>query len=199
MIKRLFLLCLLLASFQALAADWYISSVAYTAVPVWTALATLSVGNVRRQTAPAASAERAFRVSAITTGITGAAEPTWNLGNSATTTDAGVTWTECTGQSAQQQLGGVTNTWTCPAATIRNLEVLGKNIVAASDRLFFSSDHTETSATTYYFCEQATTQANAMSAYSVDRTTGNIPPLAADITAGANLSITAQLLRTGGG
>src|SRR6266550_9439002 len=136
--------CVLLAATQANASDWYISSVAYTAVTQWSALATLAVGAVRRQTAPAARAERAFRVSAITTGVTGASEPSWNLTNSATTTDSGVTWTECSGQSAQQQLGGVTTTWTCPAATIQTLEVSGKNIVAASDRLFFSSDHTET-------------------------------------------------------
>jgi hypothetical protein len=186
MIRRLFLLCGLLASCPALAADWYISSVAYTAVPVWTAAATLAVGNVRRQTAPAAHNQRAFRVSAITTGITGGTEPAWNLANSATTTDSGVTWTECSGQSAQQQLGGVTNTWTCPADSYFNLNNLGKSVLAAGDRVFCSSDHDDTTSllnTTFQFLQDGSF-ASPQSAYSVDRTTGNIPPLGTDIIQG---------------
>jgi hypothetical protein len=180
-------------------ADWYISSTAYAAVLQWAASTTYAVGAIRRQLAtPAASAERCFRVSAITTGVSGGTEPAWVLTNNGVTTDGGVTWTECTGQSTHQHDNGVTTTWTAPAATIRNLEVLGKNIVAASDRLYFSSDHSETFNTTYYLAEQGTTVANAIVAYSVNKA-GSIPPAAVDVTPGASLTITtAGILRIGG-
>src|SRR5580698_9881369 len=96
-------------------ANYYVSSVAWTAVTQWAALATVTVGTLRRQLAtPTAGNERVFVVSAITTGITGSSEPSWQLGNNQTTTDAGVTWTEIAGQEAHQLAGN----WTAPFARL---------------------------------------------------------------------------------
>jgi hypothetical protein len=125
-------------------ADWYLSTVAYDAIAAWQATHTYAVGDIVRQTAPTFPGQRCFRASAITTGISGGSEPAWNLGLAAATTDSGVTWTECTGNSARQQNGGVTNTWTAPARHFENLHVSGNNAVAAGDRVFVSSDHAET-------------------------------------------------------
>ncbi len=59
--------------------------------PAWTALTAFAV-NARRQPTAGASATLAYRVSAITTGITAAAEPTWPVVAGNTVVDGGVTW-----------------------------------------------------------------------------------------------------------
>lgn len=175
--------------------DWYCSSVAYAAVTAWAASTTLGVGAIRRQLAtPAVGSERCFRVSAITTGVTGGTEPTWVITKAGTTTDGGVTWTECSGNSAQQQVGGVTNTWTAPLARVET----GASFMAAGDRLFVSSDHTQTRAAFFSITSPGSTCAFV----SVNRTTGNVPPLAADITNGAAVILTnsgVSLTISGGG
>jgi hypothetical protein len=174
-------------------ADWYLSSVAYDAVTQWAASTTYAVGDIRRQlAAPTYPNHRCFRVSSITTGISGGSEPAWNLGLAATTTDGGVTWTECTGNSARQQNGGVTNTWTAPARHFENLDSAGNNGPVAGDRIFASSDHNETITTTAHTLNTAGSTTSPLICVSVDRTTGNIPPLAADITAGAKVTCSAN-------
>ena len=188
-LRCLIFLAFLLLSFAASAKDLYVSSVAYTAVVQWAALTTYAVGNCRRQlAAPAVNAERVFCASAISTGISGAAEPTWNLGNAATTADAGVTWTERTGNASFQQQGGVTNTWTAPAARIGDLTTTtGTSVLASGDRVFLSSDHAESTSLGEYRI-QGGTSLSPISYISVNRTTGNIPPLAADITTGGSVT-----------
>lgn len=166
-------------------ADWYISSVAYDAVAVWQAATTYAVGNIVRQTSAAYPTQRCFRASSITTGISGGGEPTWNLGLNATTADSGVTWTECTGQSAYQHQGGVTNTWTAPARHFENLDSNGNGGPAAGDRLFTSSDHNESFSSGDRTLTTAGTVAAPLICTSVNRTSPNIPPVASDITIGA--------------
>jgi hypothetical protein len=165
-------------------ADWYISSVAYNAIPAWAASTTYAVGAIRRQLAPPAiNNERCFRVSAITTGISGATEPAWVLTNNSTTTDGGVTWTECSGQNNHQHDNGVTNTWTAPAKTIRCLENKG---VANGDRIFFSSDHAELTAGNLTILTGGNLT-SPMQCISVNRT-GSVPPTATDYLPGASIA-----------
>jgi hypothetical protein len=173
-------------------ADWYLSSVAYDAVAAWLATHTYAVGAIVRQTSLTLYAgQRCFRASAITTGISGGTEPTWNLGLGATTTDGGVTWTECTGNSAHQHDNSVTNTWTAPGRHFENFDSTGNAAVAAGDRIFVSSDHAEVITTSGHVLLTAGSNASPVNCISVSRTAGNIPPLAADITAGAAVSCSA--------
>lgn len=167
--------------------DWYVSSVAYTAVTQWSATTAFATGAIVRQLAtPATNSERCFRVTAGGGGNSGGSEPTWVLTSNGTTTDGALTWTECTAQSNHQQDNGVTNTWTAPAARLNNITSNGKNVLASLDRVFFSSDHAETQATTLL----TPTAFSLVYCISVSRTAGNIPPLAADITNGASMTTT---------
>lgn len=118
-------------------ANWYVSSVAYAALTAWSAGATLSVGAYRKPTAPTAGNERVYRVSSITTGITGGTEPTWPLNANQTVVDGGVTWTECTGQEAY-----------APTAAAPHVDVIfvqsnGRGATDGSDWVFVDSNHTE--------------------------------------------------------
>lgn len=164
--------------------DWYCSSVAWTAVTAWSAALTATVGMLRRQsTTPTIGNERVWRCT--TGGTTGGSEPSWTLTKGSTTSDNGVVWTEVTGNSAHQQDNGITNTWAAPHARIENMLAW----MAAGDRGFASSDHTQTrsgAAVTF------TSPGQNSIFVSVDRATGNIPPLAADITAGAAAAMTAN-------
>ena len=114
-------------------AIWWVNSVKYAAVPVWTASTTLAVGAFRRQTAPAVGSERVFRVNSITTGITGGSEPTWNTGKGITTTDGGVTWKEVSGDSTYN----AANAWNAPHRTIDNAIAW----CAAGDTIKVASEH----------------------------------------------------------
>ncbi|MES2055811.1 MAG: hypothetical protein V4564_07735 [Pseudomonadota bacterium] len=171
-------------------ANWYVSSVDHAAIGQWAALTTLATGAIRRQlAAPAVNSERCFRVSAITTGITGASEPTWNLGNNATTTDSGVTWTECTGQEAHQRDNGATVVWTAPAPRVGCLMFSGKAIVAQGDFVYCSSDHAETQASTYNVVSASSAGGLPCYVMSVAKS-GSVPPVAGNIAAGASVATT---------
>jgi hypothetical protein len=92
---------------------WYVSSVAYAAVPVWAASHTYAAGDLVRQlTAPTVGNERIFVCT--TGGASGASEPNWSgsLTRGGKTIDNAVSWQECTGASAVN--GDLTNTptWT---------------------------------------------------------------------------------------
>ncbi len=123
-------------------ADWYCSSVQHAAVAQWAALTTYAIGAVRRGlAAPSDANARVWRVSAITTGISGAAEPTWNRSKGTTTTDAGVTWTEVTGSSTYNSAGA----WTAPHLCIDN----ALEWAAGLDRVLVGNDHAYSIAASY--------------------------------------------------
>lgn len=156
-------------------ADWYVGSVQYAAVTQWAALTTYSVGNLRRQlAAPSVGNERVFRVSSITTGVSGAAEPTWTLTKGGSTTDAGVTWTEVTGNS--------TYGWSAAAA---RWNPIGTSFAAAGDRVIFANTHDETTAGLVTMGGNGTVS-NPIKGISVDPA-GSVPPVAADYLPGAQI------------
>ena len=167
-------------------ANYYVSSVAYTAVPIWTALATLAVGAFRRQVSPTIGNERVFKVTAITTGITGASEPAWNLTYGTTTTDAGVTWTCRGGQEADQSAGN----WTAPMARMSqlpgNTNAQTSHPIVAGDTVFLSSDHAETQTGVY----TAGTSTFSITMLSVSRTGATLPPTSTDLLRGASVTTT---------
>lgn len=149
-----------------------------------TATTSPATGTITSVDAPAAGNERCFRCSAITTGISGATEPAWTITKAGTTSETTVTWIECSGNSAQQQVGGITNTWTAPHA--RLLNAMANTWAVAGDRVFISSDNADTVSVSLSI---GVGTANT-TIISVNRTTGNIPPLAADMTAGASVATT---------
>ena len=125
-------------------ANWYCGSDKYATVAQWAASTTYSVGQIVRQLAtPAVGSERCFRVSAITTGISGATEPSWNTGKAATTADSGVTWTECTGQNIYNGDGGGT-AFAAPHKSIANAQAW----TAAGDKIYVTPAHAYSQTTT---------------------------------------------------
>jgi len=130
-------------------ANFYVSSVAYTAVAQWAAThAYVSTSNggrgdyVRQLAAPAAGSERVFRCT--TSGTSLGAEPAWVLTRNATTTESGgPVWTECTGQEADQVAG----TMTAPHNRIANAGASGW--AAAGDNIFVSDAHAYSVAAAY--------------------------------------------------
>lgn len=162
--------------------NWYVSSVAYTAVQTWNALTggiatVVTTGTIVRQTSPTTDNERCFRCT--TGGTTNTTEPTWNLTNNSTTTDGTVVWTECAGQEAHQHDNGVSNSWTAPAARIGIAITLG---ATNGDSIYCSSDHAETRSSNQ-------TLSGNIKYISVART-GSVPPVDADITNGATYTTT---------
>lgn len=175
----LFLLYLLLALNPALAANWYVSSAGYTAVAQWAATHTYTVGSyVRQLTAPAVDNERVFKATACTTCISGGTEPTWVITAGANTTDGGVTWTEVTGLESEQSAGN----WKAPAARV-NAFPSGR--ITNGDQIFVSQDHAETQASLMNFG-----LTGQESFFCVNRLTGSIPPVSADLTTGASVAVT---------
>lgn len=119
--------------------------------------------------------ERVFKATAITTGVSGGTEPVWNLGNNATTTDGGVTWTQVAGQEAEQAAGN----WKAPHCTLTGWT---NAINAAGSRLFVSNDHQEMGQINGgVSCDNS----NINELLSVTRTGVNLPPQDADYLAGA--------------
>jgi hypothetical protein len=164
-----------------MAGNQYVSSVGYAAVPVWTASATLAVGAFRRQVAPAAGNERVFRVSSITTGVTGGSEPAWNITVGATTADGGVTWTEVTGNP--------TYNWSAPHRCIQNAVASGwgstNNCI-----IYVASNHNYTVAAGFVDWSGASLTLGAMRYFLSVNPAGSVPPVAADLQAGAKETLT---------
>lgn len=156
-------------------ADWYVSSVAWTALSQWAALTAYTVGNIRRGlAAPAITAQHVFRCT--TAGTSGAAEPTWTVTNNGTTNDGSAVWTCVSGQS--------TYGWGAAAGSAQTLE---STRLAAGDREFFSSDHSQSSAGITF--NGGVTSYSPIQRISVNRA-GSVPPVAADILAGATIAMT---------
>lgn len=164
-------------------ADWYVSSVAYTAVATWAASHAYTLGQIVRQLAtPAVGNERCFVCT--TAGTSGASAPAWTLTQGGTTTSGTSHWTECTGNSAQQHVGSTT-TWTAPHAKV----TAACNWTANGDRVFLSSDHAESQGTS---AVDFSGGGQRIQIISVSRA-GSIPPVAADITSGAKITTTGSV------
>lgn len=171
-------------------ANIYTSSARYAAVAQWTAVtAYVSTANggrgdyVRQLAAPAVGSERVFRCT--TSGTSLAAEPTWNLTKNATTAEAaGPTWTECTGQEADQ----VSGTWKAPHA--RKANALAATWSVAGDVYYTGDDHAETQA-----AAMTHTYPGTLASPNMDvcvSVTGTVPPVSTDLrgTAGARATVT---------
>lgn len=133
------------------AAVWYCGTTKWSAVSIWVALTLTNPGTIRRQTAALGTLtvgnERVFVcISGIGVGTTGAAEPTWVLTKGAKTTDATVTWQECTGQAAVN--GDNTNTPAWSNANVKNTAIAQGLIIR------------DVANTTYFICTTAGTAGN---------------------------------------
>lgn len=158
-------------------ADWYVSSVEYAARTTWAAATALTVGTLRRPTAPTAGNERTYRVSSISgTGTTGASEPTWPLTAGSTVTDnAGanqVVWTEVSGNATY-----------APQSAAAHVDVIftqtnGRGATDGSDWVFVDSSHTEPTWTS----ARDWTRAGKVRVVTWSGLT--IPPVPADFAAG---------------
>ena len=163
-------------------ADWYVSSAAYAGYTAFQTSHAYTVGNLVVPTAPTAKNKWVFRCTSAGTSGT---EPTWSTAaaNNATVTSTGATFTNVTGQS--------TFFWTAAAGDMPTLLGAGGTFrFAAGDRMFVSSDHSETQATTTEYGSGSTaTQSYSIGmVLSVNRA-GSTPPVAADLTAGATATV----------
>lgn len=164
--------------------DWYVSSAAWTAIAQF-ATGTFTVGQiVRPLTAPAFSAQHAFR---CTTAGTASAEPTWtsaSSNNSTVTAAGGAVFTNVTGQS--------TYGWSAAAGALYSIgnNATGGGRPAGGDRVFLSSDHSETNTSgSITYSLGTATGFTLVRVISVNRA-GSVPPVAADELAGAAITNT---------
>lgn len=160
-------------------ADWYFSSAVYATLSVWTASHAYSIGDIVRPTAPATNAQYTYRCT--TAGTSGTTEPTWPTTNNSTVTNGGATFTNVTGQG--------TYGWSAAGGALYG--ALDRQ--AVGDRVFLSSDHSETqtigAGTIWTF--SAGSSYGTIFVYSVNRA-GSVPPVAADMLAGAQLNTNAS-------
>src|SRR4029077_7358094 len=106
--------------------------------------------------------------------------------NNATIPTGGATFTNVTGQS--------TYGWGAAAGDLPTLQGAAVRF-GGGDRIFISSDHaeTQTASTTYGSGAGGLASFNLGQVLSVNRA-GSVPPTAADLTAGATVTVTAGTL-----
>lgn len=127
-------------------AKWYVSgdinnaSSKYFAVAQWQQRAYATGAIVRQLATPTVGNERCFKVTGGGGGNSGVAEPTWNLGSGATTTDGALTWTEITGTAENNGDGGGA-AWAAPCARCE----LAFARAAADDIIYVDSLHSQVS------------------------------------------------------
>jgi len=156
-------------------ADQYVSSVGYAAVGQWAALAVLAANSIVRQLAvPTDANARCFQTA--TGGTTGAAEPAWVLtAGSTSPTDGTITdWKEVTGKAALAL--------TAPHSRIQNSLVAGW--AGAGDTSWVADNHSYIAGANYTVLPLGTS-ASPSKIICFDHTTGNNPPLTADLRTGA--------------
>lgn len=160
-------------------ADWYVSSAAWTAIAQFAASTSYSVGQIIRPlTAPQIYNQCAYR---CTTAGTSTTEPAWALGNNATTTSGGATFTNVTGQSAYG--------WSAAGGTLATfLGTSSQQRQALGDRIFVSSDHSETlgASLTFVPVNDGGSGFGMVRIISVNRA-GSVPPVPADELSGATV------------
>lgn len=164
-------------------ADWYVSSAAYSAIPAFQASHAYVIGDIIVPTAPALRAKWVFR---CTTAGTSSTEPTWTTGNNSTIASGGATFTNVTGQS--------TYFWAAAAGDIPTLiGAVGTARVVLGDRVFVSSDHSETQTASMTYGANVSSAYGLVQYLCVNRA-GSTPPVAADLTTGAQVICSNQIL-----
>jgi hypothetical protein len=166
-------------------ANWYVSSVAYAAISAWAATTAYTVGQIVRPTAAAAAKKIAYRCT--TAGTSGGSEPTWGLVFGGTTTSGGAVFTA---------INGDTYGWAGAAGDLKT--VFNDNtssFAALGDKVFLSSDHNESTAAAVSLGPNisGTWGTAATLVVSVSRA-GSVPPVAADITSGASITVSSGAL-----
>ena len=159
-------------------ADWYASSAAYASVPAFVPSAVYTVGQFVKPTAPVLKAQWVFR---CTTAGTASTEPTWTSANNGTNTTGGAVFTNVTGQS--------TYGWSAAAGDIPTLNPGGFPRYASGDRLFVSSDHSETQTTSTSIGAVLAAPAFTLTQMLSVNRAGSVPPVAADLAAGATVTV----------
>lgn len=158
------------------------SSAAWTAIAQFAASGVYAVGNiVRPLTAPAFGAQYAFR---CTTAGTASTEPSWSSAssNGNTVTTGGATFTNVSGQSAYG--------WTAAAGNLYAMTNAGAGSgrFSAGDRIYLSSDHSETTASNATYTLPNSQSFGVIQVISVNRA-GSVPPAVADQTSGALIAV----------
>lgn len=162
--------------------DWYVSSAAWTAIAQFAASTSYSVGQiVRPLTAPAQTAQYAFR---CTTAGTSSTEPVWPGSNNATVTTGGATFTNVSGQAAYGWSAAAGNLYSFTNSATSSRPVAG-------DRVFLSSDHSETITVSAAFAF-GLAAFGVIQFISVNRA-GSVPPIATDQLSGAVLGTSAAV------
>lgn len=165
-------------------ANWYLSSVTFAAIPLFTVTTAYLVGDfVRRRTGETAANRHVWRCT--TAGTTAGAEPTYtNADNDGQTFTSGTaTFTCVTGRAAHG--------WSAAAGDIRTLDGSGAGTLrlAAADQIFASSDHSDPIPNSTATPSPFLTFAGAIAVISVNRA-GSVPPVPADHLAGATFTCT---------
>jgi hypothetical protein len=157
-------------------ADWYVSSAAYNAIPVFAASTAYTVGQIIRPTAPPAN--RLWPLRCTTAGTTAATEPFWNLGNNATTTSGTAVFTLVGGQAAYGWSAAAGDTGSVTNASV-------SSYAAQGDRILIASDHTDTPPSVSWLTSITGSWAGAyLSLISVNRA-GSVPATPSDVMPGA--------------
>jgi hypothetical protein len=162
-------------------ADWYVSSAAYAAVTPYTISTAYTVGQFIKPSSPTLKLQWVMRCT--TAGTSAATEPAWPAANNGTVTSGGAVFTNVTGQS--------TYGWSAAAGDMPTLIGGGGGAVRflGGDRMFVSSDHSETqTASATYGSGIGTQSYNLALVLSVNRA-GSVPPVAADLLPGATATV----------
>lgn len=163
-------------------ANWYVSSVGWTAVAQFAVTTAYTVGNLVRQlAAPTVNNERVFRCT--TAGTSAGAEAAWNLNNGNTTTQGTAVFTEVTGKETFQGTG-----WAAPSARLF-ATISGGTWAVAGDTVYVSADHAETTAAAISW-NANNILASPLRLVCVARPSASIPPASTDITTGGSVTTT---------
>lgn len=161
-------------------ADWYCSSAAYATYTAFQTAHAYVIGDIIVPTAPTLKNKWVFRCT--TAGTSAGSEPTWSTkpNNNDTITSNTATFTNVTGQS--------TYFWTAASGDLPTLigGGTGTTRLAAGDRMFISSDHSEAQTTATVVGPSGSTYTDNL--YLCVNRGGSTPPVAADLTTGALIS-----------
>jgi hypothetical protein len=166
-------------------ANWYVSSVAYAAIAAFQTGHAYSVGDIIRPTAAAAARKQAYRCT--TAGTSAGSEPTWTSILGSTTTSNTAVFTA---------VNSDTYGWAAAAGDLKTVfNDLTTGYAALGDKVFVSSDHAETTAAAVSLGSFITGTWGTATTHvlSVSRA-GSVPPVAADVTTGATVTVSSGQL-----